>query len=366
MAKRSKALRDSGGTLPSWWARLAWRLWSKRRAWRELEERLHLQKAALEELRPWCRIAAEERQRLRSTLNRVLVEVQECGLDASLALAALGELATKISTLESGVQALVSTNAKWNAAYASIETETLELRKRSSVVPGREFARRTDELCRLLQHPDRLPGPHGRKKPGKGRFEKVLDEYFATARHCVQELRDHITTAEEAIQGIGDLDQSVARIEELVPETNVAAMQDYERLLAVRRSIRDHLTNGRYQAAYHHIKDARTLCARVQHTLEKQHEMTRQEIDLWMEDPAICSRFDLQSFPKQLGAAHVQRWNEIRVEIAGIINERAETARQAHAALFPKRRRFRGSLEELSDWERLEKYAHVVAELSRY
>src|SRR5579883_2972728 len=88
MAKRSKALRDSGGTLPSWWSRLAWRLWSKRRAWRELEERLHLQKAALEELRPWCRIAAEERQRLRSTLNRVLVEVQECGLDASLALAA--------------------------------------------------------------------------------------------------------------------------------------------------------------------------------------------------------------------------------------------------------------------------------------
>jgi hypothetical protein len=178
-------------------------------------------------------------------------------------------------------------------------------------------------------------------------------------------LIEHVQTAEMAIHGLTELQAAMSDIAELRPESDVAVAQDYERLVKTRAVIGQELANGRYQGAHHYLKGAQRLCVALTQALQNRFGLARSEIDLWLDDEEICSRFSLRSFPEKLTAAHAQRWQDIRLEIADVVNRRALNTFQAYRDAFHRRRSLQVGLDEMNNSDKLEAFARAAVRVSK-
>jgi hypothetical protein len=134
----------------------------------------------------------------------------------------------------------------------------------------------------------------------------------------------------------------------------------------MQKEIHSCIRKSSYAAGHWKLIEARKLCDSVRRDIEKRDEIARLEIDLWLDDAEICTRFDLRAFPRHLTPDQALGWRDIRLEIEELVAMRAERVRFVYSRMDPTKRNLRFSLKQLGDWENLAAFARSAKTNSIY
>jgi hypothetical protein len=265
----------------------------------------------------------------------------------------------ELERLKSRLSSINARDTAWLDKVMSISQTVNDLWIASSAFPGKEFAKEADTRKRQI---DLLLSSVARTTPAQ-----KVDEKIASADKQAGSFRALVDQARELIEGYPILSEAIDAIDKMSVEQDVACSQMYETLQRMRKDIASAIAKNSYAMGHRTLLSARKTRESICQDIRMRHDLARAEIDLWVSDPEICARFNLQSVPRQLTAEQAQRWLEIRIEIAEIVEARAEGTRKNYAKRNPKIAVLGKSLKELGkspDQNLLEAFARATVRLS--
>ena len=225
----------------------------------------------------------------------------------------------RIAILEHRLSALISQDTDWRQRTEGIAQRATELWRRSASIPGDNFARQADQKKRDI---DAALG-------GISAFRdhKKIRERLEQAASRLEVFSSQVRQAEEVMAELPKLSDEILAMDQMGIQQDVSCFQKYQSLVRLVEQIKSETNLNQYAVGHHLLKNAQAAVSSLRHDLKTRQALARVEIGLWLTDNEIARRFSLKDFPENLSPYDEQRWRDLRVEIARLIEDRAAATR---------------------------------------
>jgi hypothetical protein len=271
---------------------------------------------------------------LRGDINAVRRQVQKLRRNAidvrpSRLPVRLREAEVQLRSASTRAGRILTTSRRLDKLHHRISCHRNDLMQRS-VIPGPKFQGECDG------HATEIDGYllSARSASIVGLALKALGR----AKNEVRRLCELIQRGERLREGVPRLRAAAKDIDKTLVSVSPAFSSDYEASLASIERLEREVLDCRYTRYNERaLAEANRRLDSLVRDIDFRKKRARAEIELWMENPEILDKFDLDRFPKNLTSGDVCRWLNISPELEKFVNDRAAGSRQVNAAVLAQR-----------------------------